>query len=370
MPLVKKPRLTEKSLAARRRNGAASRGPVTQAGIEQCAAVNLRHGCYSKNEEAALRSLGEDPNDFLKVLEGLRDAGDDGNPAREKLLGSLARALVRIDRASRQREGQDLKKAREAEEGRETRLHAQMTRLKMTVDALRQLANSVAQEHYVAPPAELDQMVQLHNDDAVGEMSEIALSLIFQLREPGTPGLDEQEEESVAEARKKEVMNSICAAFGLPLRTGNERAPKAGPTADVEESQPVEGTVEAADGASPPEDPAVDERYPEITAEMWDAREPVRQLLENILTRQVEIYEARRQALLSELAAAPSLYERAAEITPSDHDVNLMQRMEDSNLRLASRVMDLLAKLQRLQAKSPGRAKRARSGDLAHKKGG
>ena len=36
------------------------------------------------------------------------------------------------------------------------------------------------------------------------------------------------------------------------------------------------------------------ERYPRITAPEWEGREPVRQLLENILTRQVELFEAHR----------------------------------------------------------------------------
>jgi hypothetical protein len=36
------------------------------------------------------------------------------------------------------------------------------------------------------------------------------------------------------------------------------------------------------------------ERYPRITAQEWEAREPVRQLLENILTRQVELFGAQR----------------------------------------------------------------------------
>ncbi len=315
MSLVKKPRLTEKSLAARRRNAAASRGPMTEAGVARCSTASLRHGCYSKNEEAALRALGEDPDDFLKVLEGLRDAADDGNPAREKLLRSLARALVRIDRVTRQREGQDLKKAREAEDGRETRLHAQMMRLKMTADILRRLAQSVAQEHYVAPPGELDQMVHLYNEDALNEMSEIALSLIFQLRQPGTPGLDESGQD--IEATTREVMNSICAVYAMPLLTEKERTGEAKPAADGEQSNPVDAATGAADGASPVKDAVVDERYPEITAEMWGAREPVRQLLENILTHQVEIYESRRKALLNELLAAPSAFERAAESTPS-----------------------------------------------------
>ena len=110
--------------------------------------------------------------------------------------------------------------------------------------------------------------------------------------------------------------------------------------------------------------------YPNITNEDWERREPARQLLENLLNRQIEIYEARRQALLKELVAGPSVYERAAEITPSDSYVKLMQRVEDSNLRQASRLITLLEKMKR-QARPPQIRKKAPlAGYVAHKKGG
>jgi hypothetical protein len=98
-------------------------------------------------------------------------------------------------------------------------------------------------------------------------------------------------------------------------------------------------------GATQPEEK--DARYPNIAAAEWEARERSRQLLENILTRQVEICEAQRKAVLKESLAGPSPYERAAEIAPTHPNARLMRRMQDSNFREVRRVTNLLLKLKR-----------------------
>jgi hypothetical protein len=48
MSLVKKPTLTEKKIAANRRNGSQFREPVTAEGEERIGAAQLRHGSYAK----------------------------------------------------------------------------------------------------------------------------------------------------------------------------------------------------------------------------------------------------------------------------------------------------------------------------------
>lgn len=185
-------------------------------------------------------------------------------------------------------------------------------------------------------------------------MGEIALALIFQLREPGTPGLGEPGECEDQEKKRRQVMNKIRAIFGLkPLpeeAEGEEEEPEdeeemnpglqtalesqqdaeapgtdAGSSSDAgqalaRETNVVPGVIPAH---APPKPDATDSEavvepnpYAKISKEEWKAREPVRQLLENTLTHQVEIYKARRQALLKELVAGSSLYERAAETTP------------------------------------------------------
>ena len=100
-----------------------------------------------------------------------------------------------------------------------------------------------------------------------------------------------------------------------------------------------------------------DERYPNITAAEWEARERPRQLLENILTRYVEICEEQRKAILKESVKGPSPYERAAEIAPTHPNARLMRRMQDSNFREVRRVTNLLLKLKRHELRMEALAK-------------
>jgi len=387
MSLVKKPSMTEKNLAARRRNGKLSQGPVTQEGKARCQDAKMRHGLYSRSEEAALRNLGEDAADLQAVLEGLRATWPAENPAQEKVMTCLAQTLCRIELAERARHGHLLRQAKAADDGRETRIHAQMMHLKMNIDYLWGLAEKVAEPHYVATLQDLKKIKGLKEEGVMEEMGEIVVALFYRLREPGTPGLGEPGEGVDPEEQQRRVLKRIKEIFGLAgddeddekrgFHAGQqaqqnvgapniEAAPASGQPG---ESQPgADGKVPnppAAAAPAPEPNP-----YPNITDEDWERREPARQLLENLLNRQIEIYEARRQALLKELVAGPSPYERAAEITPTDSYVKLMQRVEDSNLRQATRLIGLLEKMKRQAGEARIRKKASLSGYVPHKKGG
>ena len=61
MSLVKKLNLSEKQLAANRRNQKLSHGMLTAKGRERIRAAHLRHGFRANAEGVALQALGEDP---------------------------------------------------------------------------------------------------------------------------------------------------------------------------------------------------------------------------------------------------------------------------------------------------------------------
>jgi hypothetical protein len=187
MALTKKRQMTERSLAAHRRNAAQSRGPATAAGRERIRAANLRHGFYSQADEAALRTLGENPAEFRQLLEGLRAASTAATTLEEHLANRLARAVWRVNRVDRMQEGLALQLAQDANWWRDNRLHTQMMKLKMTLETLRGLAQSVAREHYVTTPADFKKIRSLQEEGALKEIGEIALPLFRQLRPPGAP---------------------------------------------------------------------------------------------------------------------------------------------------------------------------------------
>jgi hypothetical protein len=355
MSLRKRQKMTQRKVSANQANGKHSKGPATPQGRERIRAANIRHGFYSQAEALALACLGEDPAELERLRENLHDGLQLPSALQEELAEHLVQVVWRWQRAGRMQEGFALRLAKHANLIREDRLHAQMMRLKMTAETLRRLAQAVAHEHYVTTPEDLQTMKNMHQEGVVKEMGEITLALFYQLQAPGTgeDGLDPDEAARRVVAQVKEI-------FGIGTR------PPFAPQVNVapDSSQPQESQHSAQSGAAPDFSPAHadlkvgatqpeerDERYPRITAAEWQARERPRQLLENILRRQVEICEAQRQAILKESLAGPSPFERAAEIALAHPDAALMQRMEESSFRQIWRITNLLLKIERQACK-------------------
>jgi hypothetical protein len=324
MSLIKKHEMTEKQLAANRQNQKLSH-PETDESRERIGAALRRFGYNAPAEEIAMRALGEDPADFQELLEGLWAEWNPSGASQEGVVISLARALWLMNRAARMQKGYAVRQAQEVSSGRGDRAHARMMRLKMTEDRLGQLVHAVAYEHYVTTAADLEKMKNLHQEGGgLKDMGEIALALFYQLQAPGTgeDGIDPEE-------RTRNVVRKIKGIFGI--------------TPDPEDLP--------ANNASKPLEEGRDARYPKITPAEWEARERPRQLLENILTRQMETCKEQRKAILKESVKGPSPYERAAEIAPTHPDARLMRRMQDSNFREVRRVTNLLLKLKRYERK-------------------
>jgi len=378
MSLIKRKPLTEKKLAAIRQNQKLCHGTLTAEGRLRIRAAHLRHGFYAQAEEVALRSLGEEPAQFQQLLEGLWEEFNPSGSMQEGLVIRLARAMWLMNRADRMQEGYALRQAQDVSIGRENRRHAQMMRLRMTAESLRRLARSVARERYVTTPADLEIMKNLHQDGVLKEMGEIALALFYQLQAPGTgeDGVDPDERARGALMRLKEIFGlhsdypppvRVAPGFSPPQQspetgdrgpTAAEAAPelsppyaglKVGATEVHADPSPLTGLAPNGVKGHAPKAGASREAnpYPSITEAEWAARERPRQLLENILTREVEFCETQRQAILKESLTGPSPYERAAEIAPTHANSPLMRRMQDSYFREVRRITNLLLKIKR-----------------------
>jgi hypothetical protein len=335
MSLTKKPTITAERVAASRANGRRSHGPATRDGRERIRAANIRHGFYSEAENVALTCLGEDTADLERLRTNLHNGLQLPSALEVELAEHLTQVVWRWRRAGRMQEGYALRLAKEANLTREERLHARMMRLKMTEESLRLLAQSVAREYYITPSADLEKMKRLHQEGVVKEMGEIALALFYRLEEPrekdedGLP-IDEMERARMVVAQVKEI-------FGIGMTSPKPTTDVAPDSSQPQESQQPAGAVEAEEEGPPSR----------LTPEEWEARERARQLLENILTRQVEICAAQRKAILKESLAGPSPYERAAEIALAHPNAALMQRMEESSFRQIWRITNLLLKINR-----------------------
>ena len=365
MSLIKSPRMTEKKLAATRRNQKRSHGRATEERHKRIRAALLRHGYNLQAEEVAMRALGENPAHFQELLEALWETYQPSDAGQEGLVIQLAQATWLMNRAVRMQEGCAVRVAQEVNSGRADRLHARMTRLTITAESLGRLVQSVARRHYVTPRQDLEKMKSLHQEGVLKDMGEIALVLFYELQAPGTgpDGISVEEQSRNALRRIKEIfgLTEDCAppprpASGFRPMQGNPYpaqdgiapdfcpAPPAPPTAPEQVAPPPEEEEEE-------EEPEEDERYPNITPAEWEKRERLRQLLENILTRYVEICGEQRKALLKESVKGPSPYERAAEIAPTHPNAMLMRRIQDSYFREVRRVTNLLLKLKRYEFK-------------------
>ena len=344
MSLRKKPAITEKRIAASRANGSRSRGPVTVARRETIDAAHSIHGFSAEAEDVAMRALGEDPEKFQQLLQGLWETYSPADAAQEGLVIRLARATWLMNRADRTQEGCALRQARDVNSGRQERLHAQMMRLRITADSLRLLARSVERPHYVTPPGDLEKMKSLQEEGVLKDMGEIALALFYQLQPPGTgaDGIDPQERSRQALMRIKEIFGLNRDTPPPPRRNPFSGAPVEAPPDDLSlPPAPPPASVTKSE----------DERYPNITPAEWEARQRPRQLLENILKRQAEACEEQRNAILKESVKGPSPYERAAEIASTDRNTLFLRKMQDSYFREVRRVTNMLLKLKRHSAR-------------------
>jgi hypothetical protein len=355
MSLLNDRPLTEKLIAANQANAKRSTGPRAE-GRARIRDANLRHGFYSKERDKSLRALGEKPEEFAAMAQAVADEWKPASPFQELLTTRLARALWRANRADRMQEGYALRQARDVNNRREDRLHAEMMRLKMTSGSLQGLTQAVAQARYVTTKPHLELMQSLCHEGVVMEMGEISLALFIQLQEPGK---DEQDKEAETYEMNRRALRRIKEIFGLagdtppvPPNRQIPGEPGANPPAPAANPSQAVRTPEIKAPAAPISAAA---RYPRITPAEWQAREPVRQLLENLLRRQVEVCEARCNATLRELLDGPTLYERAAEIAPTHPNSRLMQRMEDSSFRQVARVSSMLLKIKRQAARDEER---------------
>ena len=95
----------------------------------------------------------------------------------------------------------------------------------------------------------------------------------------------------------------------------------------------------------------------------------MRQLLENILSRQVETFDAQHRDLMRQLVSGPSPHERAAEIVPNYPGAETIERMQHASQRRLMRLSGVLIRLRRQEMQMAKIKAAAVSQDVKEKKG-
>jgi len=145
-----------------------------------------------------------------------------------------------------------------------------------------------------------------------------------------------------------------AAPAGSGPATGNSSSPEASDVAAGEQKNFVEAhshaRLHAADlDETDDTDEDLDAGYPSFTPEQWEARQPVRQLLYNLLRRQIRGYDAERRELLQQSINGPTDLERASQVAEATPDSLASRKRDELDFRRLSSLLSMLLKLDRQQ---------------------
>jgi hypothetical protein len=141
--------MTEGKLAASRTNGRRSRGAKTPAGKARAAAAGVRHGFYSQTPDFVLWTLGENPADFARLLESLRETWAPSSCWEEALVERLARATWRMKRSDRVLESMAYQQVERGMESKQMAAGTMLDRCQEAAATVKRLADLVADPQYV-----------------------------------------------------------------------------------------------------------------------------------------------------------------------------------------------------------------------------
>ena len=181
--LVKSPTITLEKLAANQVNGRLSHGPATPEGLERSADSHIRHGFYSKRGGEALRVLGEDPAELDQLLESLRATWQPSDDFQERLVKRLGRAIWRLERSDRVQDSIAVNQVREMSRELSRRIEKGLEGYDDRLDALKDLANAVDKEDFVADRNAFFALLCAFGREPEGRGEQIR-ALLYQLLNP------------------------------------------------------------------------------------------------------------------------------------------------------------------------------------------
>ena len=217
--------MTDANLAAHRANGRRTQGPVTPAGKANSAAANLRHGFYSQAREQVLEALGEDPEDYLHLMDSLLEDLQPREGLENQLVVQMGETLWRMRRAQRMQEGLALKRIQSRVLGEQTLATARAAQAMEKVEPFELLEKALARRAGGPTAEEIQAFMKSCKGDSSEEIKEFIV-LLKSLEEP----MDERARKAArrkARAELNRLMDSRqSAAIYLASEMNKVQAPE------------------------------------------------------------------------------------------------------------------------------------------------
>jgi hypothetical protein len=175
--------MTEENLAAHQANGRQAQGPVTPEGKANSAAANLRHGFYSQSRAEVLIALGEDPEDYLCLMESLKKDLHPREGLEDQLVTNMGETLWGMRRAQRMREGLALKRIQVRALGEQMTATAHAAKAFENLEPFEQLRAALSRRDKGPTEEEIESFVESCKKDSSPETRDFIL-LLTSLNEP------------------------------------------------------------------------------------------------------------------------------------------------------------------------------------------
>jgi hypothetical protein len=175
--------MTEENLAAHQANAQKSQGPVTPEGKANSAAANLRHAFYSQSRAEVLLALGERPEDYLCLMESLREDLHPRAGLESQLVTQMGETLWGMQRAQRMREGLARKCIETHVLGEVIMTETQVVRAIDNLEPFERLQAALTRRNQGPTAEEIDAFVKCRESDS-SEQTQEFIRLLRSLKEP------------------------------------------------------------------------------------------------------------------------------------------------------------------------------------------
>jgi hypothetical protein len=180
---------------------------VTRPGKANSAASRLRHGFYSQPRAEALAGLGEEPEDYLRLMESLLEDLQPREGLEMHLVTQMGETLWRMQRAQRMQEGLALKRIQSKVLHEEMMTTTTASQAVANLEPFERLQEALSPRGDGPTPAEIQAFVESREEGSSPRMQEFIVLL------QSLPGLKEERKRKLARRQARAELHELMEAY-------------------------------------------------------------------------------------------------------------------------------------------------------------